>query len=346
MKRAVLPLLALVAITAMTACGSTTNPTATPLGPATPGLVSAAKVLPGGAQPVQVQASSSAPDTSCHGRPTTASLAPSGPLPAPGQMPAGSFMAAIAKRGYLSAGVDQNTLQWGYREPGSSTLQGFDIDMVRQVAIAIFGDASPDHLHLVVVPNADRQQDVANGTVDLVAETMTITCARQDGSDPPAVDFSSEYYDAHQEVLVPNGSDIRATGDLNGKRVCAPAKSTSLGTLEQKAPQVELWEASNETDCVVMLQQGQVDAISTDDTILDGFVAQDPNLQILKQNGAPVQLSDEPYGMAISKPHPDFVRFVNAVLAQEHADGTWARIWTADLKTPVILLPQLQYRSS
>jgi polar amino acid transport system substrate-binding protein len=257
-------------------------------------------------------------------------------------------MTAILSRGFLIAGVDQNTLHWGYRNPSNGEFAGFDIDMVRQVAKAIFGDANSDHLHLVVVPNVDRQQAVDSGAVDLVAETMTITCGRQNGSDGRPVDFSSEYYDAHQGVLVPSQSGITALAGLNGKRVCAIDGSTSRATVKDKAAQVgaqiELWEAPNETDCLVMLQQGQVDAISTDDTILEGFAAQDPNLRVL-----PIQLADEPYGMAISPQHPDLVRFVNAVLANEEptsADGTWASIWKQDLNTPVVPLPPAKYRSS
>ena len=72
------------------------------------------------------------------------------------------------------------------------------------------------------------------------------------------------------------------------------------------------------TDCLVLLQQGQVAAVSTDDTILDGLAAQDPFTKVVGP-----RLTDEPYGLAISKQHPDFVRFVNAVLAQERADGAW-----------------------
>jgi polar amino acid transport system substrate-binding protein len=344
-KRAVVASLIAASAAVVAACGSSSpSATTTPQQSSAPS-VNATQLRPQGAQAVEVAAASTKADTSCHGRPTTSSLAPTGPLPPPGKMPAGSDAARIAGRGYLLAGVDQNTLLWGYLNPATRQLQGFDIDMVKQVAIAIFGDASPEHLHFVIVPNADRQTDVANGTVDLVAETMTITCGRQDGSDPPAVDFSSEYYDASQEILVTNGSPISSVDGLNGRRVCAAQGSTSLATVKAAAPQAQTWEAPNETDCLVMLQQGQVDAISTDDTILDGFVAQDPNLHILAdQHGTPLRLSDEPYGMAISKLHPDLTRFVNAVLARERAGGTWAKIWTQDLKTPAPAPPVAVYR--
>jgi polar amino acid transport system substrate-binding protein len=75
-----------------------------------------------------------------------------------------------------------------------------------------------------------------------------------------------------------------------------------------------------------MLQQQQVDAISTDDAILVGLRAQDPNTQIVGGS-----ISPEPYGLAISKKHTDFTRFVNGVLAQVR-DGEWTKIWDANLQ--------------
>ena len=207
-------------------------------------------------------------------------------------MPANTYMATIVHRGFLVAGVDQNTYRWGYLNLKESppTLEGFDIDMVKQIAIALFGDAGPDHLHLVIVPNKDRQVDVASETVrpggqasdgvDVVAETMTITCDRQNGKSGPAVDFSNEYYHAHQGILVPDTSTITPREPpkqaLAGRRVCAAAGSTSLSNLAQMVPRAKLFEAANQTDCLVMLQQGQVDAISTDDTILDGWRPRTP----------------------------------------------------------------------
>jgi polar amino acid transport system substrate-binding protein len=226
-------------------------------------------------------------------------------------------MAQIQDRGYLRAGVDQNTYLWGYRDPVTGQLEGFDIDMVEQVALAIFG--SPGHVRFTIVPNADRVQAVQDDQVDIVVETMTINCSREQ-----SVDFSSVYYDAGQQILVPSNSTITGPQDLGGKRVCATDGSTSLQNLvvPPVAPHPILWSVPNEADCLVMLQQGQIDAISTDNTILEGLEAQDPNTRIV----GPL-FTAEPYGMAISKNHPEFTAFVNGVLANERSNGTWAFIY-------------------
>ena len=90
-----------------------------------------------------------ATDTSCN---ATASLPPPAMMPTPGQMPAGSYMAQIQARGYLNVGVDDNTYLWGYRDPATGQLTGFDIDMLDQVAEAIFGPSYPDHIHYTSCP--------------------------------------------------------------------------------------------------------------------------------------------------------------------------------------------------
>lgn len=315
LRRAGLAVGAATLMAALAACGS--SPASSP---AVPGLVAVAGVVPPGAQ-LNARVSPVNPNTdqTCDGHRLTASLAPQGSLPLPGQMPAGSDMATIARRGYLLAGVDQNTLLWAYRNPATGKLAGFDVDMVDQVAEAIFGSSYQGHIRYVIVPNASRVSAAANGQVDLVAETMTITCDRE-----KMVDFSTEYYDASQGVLVPNGSPITSLASLAGKRICAASGSTSLGHLAWAVPTAKLVSVTNQPDCLVMLQQGEVDAISTDDTILQGLAAQDPNVHLVPG----IRLSDEPYGIAISKAHPDLTRFVNGVLARERADTTWAAIWS------------------
>ena len=258
----------------------------------------------------------------------TPSLRPQGPQPAAGgPMPAGSYMATIAQRGRLVVGVDQNTLLFGYlNTKDQNQIEGFDIDILRQVAKAIFGDDHQNentHLQFKAISSAQRIPFVQNGSVDIVAETMTITCARTQ-----LVSFSSVYYDAGQKVMVRTDSPIASSADLGGKRVCAAAGSTSIANVTDttkthaKAPAVPV-PVVDWTDCLVALQSGTVDAISTDDTILAGLANQDPFTKVI---GA--KFTDEPYGMAINQNHPEFVRFVNAMLERIRADGTWAAIWT------------------
>jgi polar amino acid transport system substrate-binding protein len=93
------------------------------------------------------------------------------------------------------------------------------------------------------------------------------------------------------------------------------------------------------TDCLVLLQQGGVAAISTDDSILDGLAAQDPWTKIVGP-----RFTSEPYGLAISKQHPDFVRFVNAVLQRLRANSQWAASYAHWVGTPVPAPPPARYQ--
>lgn len=251
--------------------------------------------------------------------PTASSLRPSGPP----QVTSGSFMAKIRARGYLIAGVDQSTYHFGFLNPLSGQIEGFDIDMVRAVAKAIFGNSNPGTVHFKAISDEQRIPDVSDGTVDIVAHTMTITCDRM-----KLVDFSSVYFEAAQRVLVLKSSTAKSLDDLHGQKVCATRGSDSVDRIKEHhaiAVQVPYW-----TDCLVLLQQGDVVAISTDDSILDGLAAQDPWTMIIGP-----QLTKEPYGLAISKQHPEFVRFVNAVLQQLRTDGQWKASYARWLGNPV-----------
>jgi len=252
------------------------------------------------------------PDTSCNPR---ASLAPAGARPAPGQMPAGSYMATIQKRGRLVLGTSQDTLLFSSRNPFTGAIEGFDIDMGRQLAQAIFGD--PNKIQIKVIGYDKRVSSAMDGSVDIVADTMTANCARWKD-----VDFSSIYYEAGQKVLVSTTSPAKRIEDLGGKKVCAAAGSTSFDNIGKVATKPIAVAKPAFGDCLVAFQQNEVDAISTDDTILAGMAAQDPYAKVVGP-----KFTQEPYGMAISKKHPEFTRFVNAVLQENRTNGTWARTY-------------------
>jgi polar amino acid transport system substrate-binding protein len=260
-----------------------------------------------------------------------ASLRPD-PLPAPGAMPPGSTMATIHERGQLIVGVDQDSFPFGFRDSTTGQLEGFDIDLAREIARAIFGPGKaangavdPDHIELKVINPTQRESVLQSGEVDLVVRTYSINCERED-----KVAFSATYFYANQKILVMKGSGIDSAAALSGKRVCSAFGTTSLSRLFALDPRPTLFGAATWTDCLVMLQQGQVDAISTDDAVLAGLRKQDQeNLEIVGDS-----MGLEPYGVGVNKQSDDLVRFVNGVLARMRADGTWERLydhWLTDL---------------
>ncbi|WP_016701047.1 glutamate ABC transporter substrate-binding protein [Actinoalloteichus spitiensis] len=270
----------------------------------------------------------------------TRSFRPPPVLPEPGQMPVGSTMERIVEDGFLRAGVDQTTNLMGYRDPATNRIDGFDIEMVREVARALFGTEDVDnHIKWVAITSGQRTDVLGNpeeGTeeakqpqqpqVDIVVRTMTATCERWE-----TVLFSTTYLEARQRILVPqDNEDITGKDDLAGRRVCSATASTSLSRLVELENGPRVTAVPHWSDCLVMLQQQQVDAVSTDDTILAGMVAQDPNLKVV---GEP--FSSERYAMAFRQEEEDFVRFANGVLERMRADGTWQRLYDAWLAGPL-----------
>ena len=264
-----------------------------------------------------------------------ASYRPPASMPAPGAMPSGSTMAAIQARGKLVVGVDENTYLFGYLNPSDGQIEGFDIDIANTIAAAIFGAAG--HVQLKVITSAQRIPDLLNGSVAIVVDTMTENCARWQ-----QIDFSTEYYSAQQRVLVDTNSPYHSLNDLGGRKVCAEAGSTSIATIARAPSHPIAVAVQGITDCLVMLEQGQVDAVSTDDTLLAGLAAQDPQTHIVGSS-----LEAEPYGIGIAPSHLDLVRFVNGVLAQLRADGGWSKLyrkWPGRLGGPVPAPPLAVYR--
>lgn len=238
------------------------------------------------------------------------SLRPRGPLPQPGAMPAGSAMARIAERGRLIAGVDQGKYATGYRNPLTGDLEGSDIDIVRSIAEAIFGD--PDRVQYVVLDIANRATAVASGQVDLVVNTFTITCERQ-----RQVEFSAPYLAVSQRLMVPRGSGVREVEDLAGRRVCTSRGSTTEGVLRDHG--LDVLALPGIPDCVLEMQRGRVAAVSSDDVILAGLAAQDPNTEVVGR-----ALDSARIGVGMRLDEPDLVRFVNGVLEAARADGSLA----------------------
>jgi polar amino acid transport system substrate-binding protein len=254
----------------------------------------------------------------------------------------------IRQRGRLIVGVSGDTLLFGSRNPLTGRIEGFDIDILTAIAVAIFGEGGENKIEYRIITYADRIPRLlagpSQGGVDLVAHTMTINCSRW-----LRIAFSSVYFNAGQKLLVRRDSDLTSIEELAsaGLTLCAPEGSTNIEFVQQPefvdAGLVVAGEPDI-TDCLVGIQQGVYDAATSDDTVLAGFAAQDPNVEVVGD-----ALTEEPYGIGIAADRIDLVRFVNAELEAMRNDGRWAAIyqrWLIDsgaLGGPVPSAPPATY---
>ncbi|OBI21978.1 ABC transporter substrate-binding protein [Mycobacterium sp. E2327] len=250
------------------------------------------------------------PDDPSQGCDLTASL-----RPFPNKAEADAAVADIRARGRLIVGLDIGSNLFSFRDPITGDITGFDVDIAGEIARDIFG--APSHVEYRILSSEERVTALQRNEVDVVVKTMTITCERR-----KLVNFSTVYLDANQRILAPRDSPIVRAADLSGKRVCVARGTTSLHRIQQIDPAPVIVSVVNWADCLVAMQQREIDAVSTDDSILAGLVEEDPYLHIVGPN-----MATQPYGIGVNLNNPGLVRFVNGTLERIRRDGTWNTLY-------------------
>ncbi|ORB85272.1 ABC transporter substrate-binding protein [Mycobacterium kansasii] len=268
------------------------------------------------------------PDTTSENCNPTASL-----RPFPTKAEADAAVADIRARGRLIVGLDVGSNLFSFRDPITGDITGFDVDIAGEVARDIFG--SPSRVEYRILSAAERITALKTSQVDIVVKTMTINCERR-----KLVNFSTVYLDANQRILAPRDSPISKVSDLSGKRVCVARGTTSLRRIQEIAPPPVIVSVVNWADCLVAMQQREIDAVSTDDSILAGLVEEDPYLHIVGPD-----MANQPYGIGINLDNTGLVRFVNGTLERIRTDGTWNTLYRKWLSVlgPAPVPPQPRY---
>jgi ABC-type amino acid transport substrate-binding protein len=229
------------------------------------------------------------------------------------KFPADTTMGRIQEAGEIKIGVKYDVPPFGFKNPDSGDIEGFDVDLGQAIADKLGVEAN-----FVEAISDNRIPFLQDGTVDLVLSTMTINAERDQ-----EIDFSEPYYIARGRILVPQDSDITGVGDLAGKKVCTALGSTYEETLKEQAPDAELRLVDSYSECLELVQNGAVDAVSTDDVILTGMIIQDDTLKLTE--GEP--LTTEPYGAGIKDGDAQFKEFVDGVVADYKSGGGWAEAY-------------------
>jgi glutamate transport system substrate-binding protein len=240
----------------------------------------------------------------------------------------GTTMAALSEAGTITIGTKFDQPLFGLVGP-SGEPEGFDVEIGKIIA-AQLGIAEED-IEWVETVSANREPFIENGQVDIVVATYTINDARKE-----VVSFAGPYYMAGQSILVlADNEDITSEEDLVGQPVCSVTGSTPAAMLEEIGAEPVLTDTYS--NCLEPLRNGQVVAVSTDNVILAGLAAQ--NEGEFKVVGEP--FTDEPYGIGLALDDTDFRMWINDVLEESYADGSYEQAWndTAGAVLPYVEPP-------
>ncbi len=231
---------------------------------------------------------------------------------------AGSTMAALHEKGTIRIGTKFDQPLFGLKNPTTGKPQGFDVEIGKIIAADLGIPA--DNIEWVETVSANREPFLQQGRVDLVLATYTINDARK-----KVADFGGPYYIAGQSLLVTAGNPdgIAGPDDLAGKMVCSVEGSASSTNIRKLVPTTKVVLFDSYSKCADALKNGQVAAVTTDNTILAGLRSLDPKAFDLVDT----TFTKEPYGVGIPKGQDDMVTFVDEALTKAANDGDYAKAW-------------------
>ncbi|MDH6538161.1 glutamate ABC transporter substrate-binding protein [Streptomyces sp. SPB4] len=220
-----------------------------------------------------------------------------------------------AKSDKIVIGIKFDQPGLGLKTPDGK-YEGFDVDVATYVAKEL--GYQPDQIEWKQAVSAERENLISNGDVKFIAATYSINDKRK-----AKVDFAGPYFLAHQDLLVrTDDSSITKVEDLNKKKLCSVTGSTSAQNVKKDlAKDADLQEFPGYSECLTGLENKAVDALTTDDSILAGYAAQEKNKGKFKLVG--LKMSNENYGIGLKKGDKELQTKINAALRKMVSDGSW-----------------------
>ena len=194
----------------------------------------------------------------------------------------------IKSKGVLKVGINVKSRPFGFINSKGEYV-GYDVDLAKYIAQYLVNN--PENIKIIPVTPSNRLLKASTGEVDIVISTVTITPQRE-----KVISFSIPYDIAGQAVLVRTNSSITSISDLAGQNVGVIFGTTAEKNIRNLVPTANLLGFRSYDDAYEALKNGQINAITSDDTILSRFAFNDSSVKLL-----PKRYSKEPYGIAFKK---------------------------------------------
>jgi len=221
----------------------------------------------------------------------------------------------ILKKDKIVVGISYNSKPFGFKD-SDGQIKGVEADLAREIAKRLLG--SKNKVVFKNITPQDRIKAAMSDDVDIVISTMTITNQRK-----KLVNFSDPYFVAGQVICVKKDRKIDSLYDLINKRVIVILGTTGEQNIRRFAPNALIQGYADNSEAINAFKQGSDDAITTDDSLLQGLVMDNKEYVIL-----PERLTEEPYGIAFKKAKNAnyFKQTINGIINEIKHDGTLENI--------------------
>lgn len=224
-------------------------------------------------------------------------------------------MEDIKKKGKFVVGLDDTFAPMGFKDE-KGEIVGFDIDLAKEVAkrMGIEVEFKPVEWDGIVL-------SLKNKDIDVIWNGLTITDERK-----KEINFSKVYLMNKQAIIVKSNSAINGKADLNGKLVGLQLGSSAEKAVDSDAETAkslkEIKKYPNNTDALMDLSAGRVDAVVVDEIFGRYYTSKKANeYKVLEDN-----FGEETYGVGIRKEDVKFKEELDKALDAMKADGTAAEI--------------------
>ncbi len=217
---------------------------------------------------------------------------------------------AIKDRGVLKVGVKVDVPNFGYKDPKTQKVDGYEIDLARAISKKILGE---EKIETTAVTAKTRGPLLDSGSVDLVIATFTVTEERK-----KSYNFSDPYFTDGVRLMVKKDSGIQSLKDLDGKKIGVAQSATSKKAIQEEADKVganiNFLEYSTYPEIKAALDSGRVDCFSVDGSILFGYL--DDSTTILADSFSP-----QDYGVASKMGNDELAKLVNETIDELQKSG-------------------------
>lgn len=220
-----------------------------------------------------------------------------------------SELDTIRERGKLIMATSADFPPYEFREGGG--FAGIDVEIAQAIAdkIGVTLEVTDMEFDSVVA-------SAQTGKADMAASGLTV---REDRA--KIVDFSDNYIQATQVIIVKSDSAIASAADLSGKKIGVQIATTGAIYARDEVPDAEVSDYTRGADAVLDLLSGRIDAVVIDDQPAKKFVSLNEGIKILDQ-----PLTDEFYAIAVKKGSAELLKVINETIADMKADGRYQAI--------------------